>query len=180
MSLLLAAGDDSQVFAIAGEAALGSNDVVKAEEYLKKAAALDPSATRPLEALGDVLYRRQRFKGAADVYQRRLGLDDRSEQVAYRLALARYRDGDIDATLAEDGNRRIGKAIGYEDARSHDLFPRVNVEADEKLTVAGQAALRSLDRATAKAQSSQGRRASMSADSTVAPHQIRRPAGASR
>jgi tetratricopeptide (TPR) repeat protein len=33
------------------------------------------------------------------VYQSRLGLDDRSEHVAYRLALARYRDGDIDAAL---------------------------------------------------------------------------------
>jgi len=83
-----------------GETYRQRGDLDAAARDLRKAAALDPSATRPLEALGDVLYRRQRFKGAADVYQSRLGLDDRSEHVAYRLALARYRDGDIDATLA--------------------------------------------------------------------------------
>ena len=83
-----------------GETYRQRGDLDAAARDFRKAAALDPSATRPLEALGDVLYRRQRFKGAADVYQSRLSLDDRSEQVAYRLALARYRDGDIDATLA--------------------------------------------------------------------------------
>lgn len=83
-----------------GETYRQRGDLDAAARDFRKAAALDPSATRPLEALGDVLYRRQRFKGAADVYQSRLGLDDRSEHVAYRLALARYREGDIDATLA--------------------------------------------------------------------------------
>jgi tetratricopeptide (TPR) repeat protein len=83
-----------------GETYRQRGDLDAAARDFRKAAALDPSATRPLEALGDVLYRRQRFKGAADVYRSRLGLDDRSEHVAYRLALAHYRDGDIDATLA--------------------------------------------------------------------------------
>jgi len=83
-----------------GETYRQRGDLDAAARDFRKAAALDPSATRPLEALGDVLYRRQRFKGAADVYQSRLGLDDRSEHVAYRLALARYRDGDVDAALA--------------------------------------------------------------------------------
>lgn len=83
-----------------GETYRHRGDLDAAARDFRKAAALDPSATRPLEALGDVLYRRQRFKSAADVYRSRLGLDDRSEHVAYRLALAHYRDGDIDATLA--------------------------------------------------------------------------------
>ena len=83
-----------------GETYRQRGDLDAAARDFRKAAALDPSATRPLEALGDVLYRRQRFKGAADAYRSRLGLDDRSEHVAFRLALAHYRDGDIDATLA--------------------------------------------------------------------------------
>jgi tetratricopeptide (TPR) repeat protein len=82
-----------------GETYRQRGDLDAAARDFRKAAALDPSATRPLEALGDVLYRRQRFKSAADVYQSRLNLDDRSEHVAHRLALARYRDGDVDAAL---------------------------------------------------------------------------------
>lgn len=59
----------------------------------RAAAQLDPTATRPLEALGDVLYEQERFKRAAETYQERLRLDDRSALIRYKLALARYRDG---------------------------------------------------------------------------------------
>src|SRR5262249_25716428 len=41
-----------------------------------------------------------RYRSAADAYERRLRLDDRSAEVRYHLALARYRDGDLDAALA--------------------------------------------------------------------------------
>src|SRR4029077_14587380 len=66
----------------------------------RSAAALDPTATRPLEELGDVLYQLQRYARAADAYERCLRLDDRSARVSGKLALAQYRDGDIDAALA--------------------------------------------------------------------------------
>jgi tetratricopeptide (TPR) repeat protein len=66
----------------------------------RSAAALDPTATRPLEELGDVLYQLQRYARAADAYERCLRLDDRSARVSGKLALARYRDGDMDAALA--------------------------------------------------------------------------------
>jgi tetratricopeptide (TPR) repeat protein len=66
----------------------------------RSASALDPTATRPLEELGDVLYQLQRYARAADAYERCLRLDDRSARVSGKLALARYRDGDMDAALA--------------------------------------------------------------------------------
>src|SRR5437867_991401 len=66
----------------------------------RKAAALDPSATHPLEALGDVLYQVQRYRNAADAFAQCLRLDDRSARVNYKLALSRYREGDLNAALA--------------------------------------------------------------------------------
>lgn len=83
-----------------GEAYRQRGDLDAAARDFRKAATLDPAATRPLEALGEALYQRQWFKRAAEVYEARLRLDDRSEHVSYRLALARYRDGDIEGALA--------------------------------------------------------------------------------
>src|SRR5205814_4287605 len=53
----------------------------------------------PLEALGDVLYELERFGQAAATYGRALRLDDRSVRVSYKLALARYHNDDVEATL---------------------------------------------------------------------------------
>jgi tetratricopeptide (TPR) repeat protein len=75
-------------------------DLERAANDFRTAAALDPSAPRPLEALGDVLYQLQRYERAAEAYERFLRLDDRSPRVTYRLALARYRQRDIDAAMA--------------------------------------------------------------------------------
>jgi tetratricopeptide (TPR) repeat protein len=75
-------------------------DLERAASDFRNASALDPTATRPLEALGDVLYQLQRYDRAADAYERFLRLDDRSARVTYRLALARYRQRDLDGTLA--------------------------------------------------------------------------------
>jgi tetratricopeptide (TPR) repeat protein len=66
----------------------------------RTAAELDPSATRPLEALGDVLYQRGRFGQAADAYEARLKLDERAVEVTYKLALSHYRNGLLDRALA--------------------------------------------------------------------------------
>jgi tetratricopeptide (TPR) repeat protein len=63
------------------------------------ASGLDQNATRPLEELGDVAYQQQRFARAADAYARAFRLDDRSARVGYKLALAQYRDGNLDAAL---------------------------------------------------------------------------------
>ncbi len=66
----------------------------------RSAGALDPTATRPLDELGDVWYQLQRYDRAAETYERFLHLDDRSARVSYKLALARYRNGQFAAALA--------------------------------------------------------------------------------
>ena len=76
-------------------------DLDVAARDFRAAALLDPTATRPLEGLADVLYAQERFRRSADAYQARLTLDDRSAPIRYKLALAHYRDGAVDAALDE-------------------------------------------------------------------------------
>ena len=61
-----------------GETYQRRGELEAAARDFRAAAALDPTATRPLEALGDVLYQLQRFDRAAEAYERCLRLDDRS------------------------------------------------------------------------------------------------------
>lgn len=75
-------------------------DLDLAARDFRQAAALDPTATRPLEELGDVLYQTQRYDRAAEAFERYVRLDDRSARVTYKLALARYRSGDITAAMS--------------------------------------------------------------------------------
>lgn len=82
-----------------GETYQRRGELDEAARDFRTAAALDPTATRPLEALGDVLYQLQRFERAAEIYERDLGLDNRSAEVSYKLALARYRHGNFDSAL---------------------------------------------------------------------------------
>jgi tetratricopeptide (TPR) repeat protein len=74
-------------------------DLDAAARDFRAAAVLDPTATRPLEELGDVNYQLKRYGRAADAYAGGLKLDDRSARFSYKLALARYRGGDVDAAL---------------------------------------------------------------------------------
>jgi tetratricopeptide (TPR) repeat protein len=82
-----------------GETYQQRGDLDSAARDFRVAAALDRGATRPLEALGDIQFHRHRFARAADAYESFLALDDQSPRVAYKLALARYRGGDVEATL---------------------------------------------------------------------------------
>jgi tetratricopeptide (TPR) repeat protein len=82
-----------------GEAYQRRNELEKATKDFRRAAELDPSATRPLEALGDILYQRGRFQRAADVYERRLAIDTQP-RITLKLAVARYRAGRLDEALA--------------------------------------------------------------------------------
>jgi Tfp pilus assembly protein PilF len=74
-------------------------EIDEAARDFRTAAALDPTATRPLDELGDLMCQRQRFRIAAEMYESCLKLDERSPRVSYKLALARYRDGDMNAAL---------------------------------------------------------------------------------
>jgi tetratricopeptide (TPR) repeat protein len=98
-----------------GETYLRRNELDAATRDFRKAVDLDPSATRPLEALGDVLYQRRRFRRAADVYEQRLRLDSESAGVTYKLALARYREGQIDAAVAAS-REAVRQAPDFPDA----------------------------------------------------------------
>jgi tetratricopeptide (TPR) repeat protein len=74
-------------------------DLEEATREFRKASALDPTATRPLEELGDALYQLQRYARAAEAYERFQQLDDRSPRLSYKLAVARYRDGKLDTAM---------------------------------------------------------------------------------
>lgn len=82
-----------------GETYLLRGDLDGAARDFRTAAALDATATRPLEQWGEVLYRQQRYRRAAEVLESRLRLDDRSAEIYFRLGLARYRDGNFDAAI---------------------------------------------------------------------------------
>jgi tetratricopeptide (TPR) repeat protein len=66
---------------------------------LRRAAELDPTATKPLELLGDLNASLERYARAQESYEAYLRLDDRSARVLYKLALARYRQGSAQKAL---------------------------------------------------------------------------------
>jgi tetratricopeptide (TPR) repeat protein len=75
-------------------------DLDQAVRDFRTASTLDPSATRPLEELGDALFQLQRYTLAADAYARGLRLDDRSARVGYKLALTQFTTRDYEAAIA--------------------------------------------------------------------------------
>src|SRR5262245_48464656 len=83
-----------------GEAYQRRMELEAATNDFRRAADLDPSATRPLEALGDVLFQRERYERSAEIYERRLAVDSLSPRVALKLGVARYRAGQLDEALA--------------------------------------------------------------------------------
>ena len=91
-------------------------------------------------------------------------------------------DVDLDAALREDVDGARGQLVGDETLGIGMMPPRGDrVRRQRRPSACGAERLQrcsSADRP--KAQSSQGSSASRSAVSTVAPHQMRRPGGASR
>lgn len=96
-----------RVYQLQGEAEAALRD-------LRRAAELDPSATRPLEWLGDISLELGRVDRGAEYYERYIALDERNARVHYKLGVARYRGGaardavpaldqalDIDPTLSD-------------------------------------------------------------------------------
>lgn len=90
----IALKDDSMLaYLRRGETYHHQGQLQAAERDLRRAWQLDPTATRPLEALGDVRFEMQNYRRAADRYADFVALDDQSSRVLYKLALARYRAG---------------------------------------------------------------------------------------
>lgn len=86
---------------------------------LRTAAALDPSAPRPVELLGDVNMAMERYRRAAEHYRTFIALDDRSPRVLYKLATAYYRNGQAQSAIAP-----LREAIALNDrfAEAHYLL----------------------------------------------------------
>jgi tetratricopeptide (TPR) repeat protein len=91
-----------RVYREGGELAAAARD-------LRQAAELDPTATLPLELLGDTYLSLNRYDRAADRYQAYLSLDDRSAGVWYKLGLALYRGGQ-----AGQAARPLERAVGLD------------------------------------------------------------------
>jgi tetratricopeptide (TPR) repeat protein len=66
---------------------------------LREASALDPSAPRPVELLGDINAAMGRYERASEHYEAFTALDDRAPRVLYKLALAYYRNGQVERTI---------------------------------------------------------------------------------
>jgi tetratricopeptide (TPR) repeat protein len=106
-----------------GEAYQERGDLDLARRDLTRAIELDATATRPLEALGDVNTTLGRYAAAADRYETYLRLDDRSPTVAYKLGLVRWRVGQPALALAAfDLARSLGldgAELDFAEALSH-------------------------------------------------------------
>jgi tetratricopeptide (TPR) repeat protein len=83
-----------------GEAYRQAGELETALKDLRMASQLDPSATRPLELLGDVEYGLERYDRAIKRYEEYVRIDDRSPRMLYKLAVANYRDGNPPAAIA--------------------------------------------------------------------------------
>jgi tetratricopeptide (TPR) repeat protein len=93
-------GDSMLGYLRRGETYRRHGDLRAAVRDLRMASLLDPTATRPLEQLGDVHYAQQRYASAADRYAAYVRLDDRSPRVLYKLALSRFQEGQPAAAIA--------------------------------------------------------------------------------
>jgi tetratricopeptide (TPR) repeat protein len=83
-----------------GEAYQRRGDLDAAVHDFRAATDLDATAVRPREELGNALYQLQRYQEAAEAFETTLALDDRLTRVNLKLALARYRSGDLKAAIA--------------------------------------------------------------------------------
>ena len=67
---------------------------------LRHAAEIDPSATRPLEWLGDISLELDRLDRAIDYFRSYVALDDRNPRVLHKLGVALYRSGALGDAIA--------------------------------------------------------------------------------
>ncbi|MBI2834977.1 MAG: tetratricopeptide repeat protein [Acidobacteria bacterium] len=83
-----------------GETYRRRGELPSALRDLRTAADLDPTATRPLEELGDINYGLARYGRAAERYADYVRLDERSTRVLYKLALSHFRAGNVAQAVA--------------------------------------------------------------------------------
>jgi tetratricopeptide (TPR) repeat protein len=102
-----------------GDTYRNRGDLEAALRDLRRAAALDPTAPRPLELLGDVNEAMRQHARAVDYYRRYVALDDRAPRVLYKLAVALYRTGQ---TMGAIDPLRKAIAIDERFAEAHYLL----------------------------------------------------------
>jgi tetratricopeptide (TPR) repeat protein len=105
--------DDSMVgYLKRGQAYRRRGEVAAAIRDLRRASEIDPSATRPLEELGDAYLADtpHRYGAAADRFEAYVKLDTRAQRVLYKLAFARYNEG-----LVADAIDALQRAIALDD-----------------------------------------------------------------
>lgn len=105
---------------------------------LGKAAELDPSATRPLEELGDAYLADtpRRYESAASHYAAYVKLDNRAPRVLYKLAFARYNARHIDDAL-----EALGQLLAIDDHFAEAYYLLGLCERDAQHPDAARAAL---------------------------------------
>lgn len=117
-----------------GETYQRRGDNAAAQRDLRRAAELDPSATRPREMLGDLLYAQGRYEVAADQFAEAVRLDDAAPRVQYKLALSFHRAG---RTADAVGPLERAVALDEKFAEAHYLHGLVLRELGQaKLAVA--------------------------------------------
>ncbi len=92
-------GDSMLAYVKRGETYRRRGDLTAALRDLRTAVRLDPTATKPLELVGDIHYALGAYRRAAERYADYVRLDDRSSRVQYKLALAHFRDGRPDSAV---------------------------------------------------------------------------------
>jgi tetratricopeptide (TPR) repeat protein len=107
-----------RVYQLQGEAEAALRD-------LKRAAELDPSASRPLEWLGDISLDLNRLDRASEYFQRYVALDDRNARVLYKLGVARYRAG-----AAREALQVLDQALQIDPALNDARFLRALCQRD--------------------------------------------------
>jgi tetratricopeptide (TPR) repeat protein len=88
-------GDSMLGYLKRGQAYRRRGEFMAAIRDLRRASEIDPTATRPLEELGDAYLADtpHRYAAAADRYREYVKLDNRAPRVLYKLGFARYNEG---------------------------------------------------------------------------------------
>src|SRR5918996_3691852 len=112
-------GDSMLAYLKRGDTYRRRGELNAALRDLREAAALDPSAPRPVELLGDVNVATGKYRQAIAHYVSFTQLDDRSPRVLYKLGLAYFRNGQ-----AADALQPLQHAIGLDNrfAEAHYLL----------------------------------------------------------
>jgi tetratricopeptide (TPR) repeat protein len=126
-----------------GQAYRQRGEFVAAIRDLRRASEIDPTATRPLEELGDAYLADtpHRYKTAADRYQDYVRLDTRAPRVLYKLAFARYNERQVAEAIDA-----LQRALALDDrfAEAHYLLGLCQRDAQQP-----EAAQRALEQAIA-------------------------------